>query len=114
MRLSTKPASRRPAVGAKLLFPNGTVQHAGVVIGQDRWPHNLYTGFPASTRRQPLRLPAVTAACMLVRRDAFEPAGGFDPAFLNGYEDVDLCLRLGEEGHESATARGASSTTSSR
>ena len=34
------------AVGSKLLYPDGTVQHAGIAIGQDRWPHNLYVGFP--------------------------------------------------------------------
>ena len=42
---------RIAAVGAKLLFPNGQVQHAGVVIGQDRWPHHLYAGFPGAIPR---------------------------------------------------------------
>ena len=90
------------AVGSKLLYPNGTVQHAGITIGQDRWPHNLYVGLPGEhdAVNRAKSLPAVTAACLLIRRDAFEQAGGFDTAFLNGYEDVDLCLRLGEEGHE--------------
>jgi GT2 family glycosyltransferase len=90
------------AVGSKLLYPNGTVQHAGITIGQDRWPHNLYVGMPGEhdAVNRAKSMPAVTAACLLIRRDAFEQAGGFDTAFLNGYEDVDLCLRLGEEGHE--------------
>lgn len=91
---------RLAAVGSKLLFANGLVQHAGVVIGQDRWPHHLYAGFPAShpaVERGRL-VTAVTAACMLVRRRDFEHLGGFDPAFHNGYEDVDLCLRLGQRG----------------
>src|ERR1017187_4281896 len=56
------------AVGARLLFPNGTVQHAGVAIGRDGWPRHLYTLFPgehpAVTR--PKRVAAVTAACILV------------------------------------------------
>jgi GT2 family glycosyltransferase len=90
------------AVGARLLFPNGSVQHAGVAIGQDRWPRHLYTLFPgehpAVTR--PKRVAAVTAACMLVRQSEFAAANGFDTAFLNGYEDVDLCLRLGASGRE--------------
>jgi GT2 family glycosyltransferase len=88
------------AVGAKLLYPNGTVQHAGVVFGQDGYPHHLYAGFPADhaavNRSRPLQ--AVTGACMLVRRGAFEAAGGFDPGYLNSLEDVDLCLRLAEAG----------------
>ncbi len=91
---------RVAAVGARLLYPGGLVQHAGVVIGQDGWPHHLYAGFdgehPAVNR--PRDVPAVTAACMLVRREDFRQLDGFDVAFHNGYEDVDLCLRLGERG----------------
>ncbi len=88
------------AVGAKLLFANDQVQHAGIVIGQDLWPHHLYAGFPADhpAVNRGRRVSAVTAACMLVRRGDFDSLGGFDPAFHNGYEDVDLCLRLGERG----------------
>jgi len=90
------------AVGARLLFPNGTVQHAGVAIGRDGWPRHLYTMFPgehpAVTR--PKQVAAVTAACILVRQSEFAAAEGFDTAFLNGYEDVDLCLRLGARGWE--------------
>jgi GT2 family glycosyltransferase len=90
------------AIGAKLLFPDGTVQHAGVVIGQDRNPHHVYAGLPgdhpAVNRSRPFQV--VTAACMLVRRAVFEELGGFDVAYRNGHEDVDLCLRLGDAGHE--------------
>lgn len=89
-------------VGAKLLFPTGTVQHAGVVIGQDGYPHNLYAGLPADhpAINRSRRLQAVTGACMLVRRQAFEEVGGFDAGFVNSLEDVDLCLRIGESGGE--------------
>ncbi len=98
-------AAAHPAaaiVGAKLLYPNGTVQHAGVAIGQDGYPHNLYAGLPADhpAANRSRRLQAVTGACMLVRRAAFERAGGFDVAYRNSLEDVDLCLRLGEAGSE--------------
>jgi len=88
--------------GAKLLYPGEVVQHAGVVFGQDGYPHHLYAGFPADHPAvcHPRRLQAVTAACMLVRREAFEGAGGFDPGFHNSLEDVDLCLRIGAAGGE--------------
>jgi GT2 family glycosyltransferase len=90
------------AVGSKLLFPNDTVQHAGVVVCQDGNPRHIYAGFPAGhpAVNKPRSFQAVTAASMLVRRDAFERAGGFDAAFHNSLEDTDLCMRLGEAGYE--------------
>lgn len=98
-------AEREPAaavVGAKLVYPTATVQHAGVVFGQDGYPHNLYAGLPEDhpAVNRSRRLQAVTAACMLVRRDAFERAGGFDEGYENSLEDVDLCLRIGAGGGE--------------
>jgi GT2 family glycosyltransferase len=93
---------RAAVVGAKLLYPTGAVQHVGVVFGQDGYPHHLYAGFPADhpAVSHPRRLQAVTAACMLVGREAFEEAGGFDSGFHNSLEDVDLCLRIGAAGGE--------------
>lgn len=90
------------AVGARLLYPTGTVQHAGVAFGQDGYPHHLYAGFPADhpAVTKARRLQAVTGACMLVRRAGFERLGGFDEGYVNAFEDVDLCLRLGEAGGE--------------
>ncbi len=101
----TRHAKEWPAaavVGAKLLYPTGAVQHAGVVIGQDGYPHNLYAGFPSEhpAVNRSRRLQAVTGACMLVRRHTFEAVGGFDGGFHNSLEDVDLCLRIGEAGGE--------------
>ncbi len=89
-------------VGAKLLYPSGAVQHAGICFGQDGYPHNLYAGFPAAhpATSRPRRLQAVTGACMLVSRPAFERVSGFDEGFFNAMEDVDLCLRIGETGGE--------------
>jgi GT2 family glycosyltransferase len=98
-------ADRHPEAevgGAKLVYPTGTVQHAGVVFGQDGYPHNLYAGLPpdhAAVERS-RALQAVTGACMLVRRAVFERIGGFDPGYENSLEDVDLCLRVGAEGGE--------------
>jgi GT2 family glycosyltransferase len=98
-------ARRHPGadvVGAKLVFPTGAVQHAGVVFGQDGYPHNLYAGLPAESPEvnRSRRLQAVTGACMLVRRDAFEALEGFDAGYENSLEDVDLCLRAGAAGGE--------------
>jgi GT2 family glycosyltransferase len=90
------------AVGAKLLFPNGAIQHAGVAISQDGWPRHLYAGFPdehpAVNRTR--KVVAATAACLLICREAFAGLGGFDESFHNGFEDVDLCFRLGREGRD--------------
>jgi GT2 family glycosyltransferase len=90
------------AVGAKLVYPNGTIQHAGIVICGDLLPRHVYRSFPADhpavNRARPFQ--AVTGACMLVRRSLFEQLNGFDTVFSNGFEDVDLCLRLAVEGHE--------------
>jgi GT2 family glycosyltransferase len=96
-------AEREPgadAIGAKLVYPTGFVQHAGVVFGQDGYPHNLYAGLPEDhpAVNRSRRLQAVTAACMLVRRASFARLGGFDEGYENSLEDVDLCLRIGAEG----------------
>jgi len=89
-------------IGSKLLYPDNTIQHAGVIVCQDKYPRHLYTGFPADhpavTRSR--RFQIVTAASMLVRRKIFTAARGFDTQFKNGFEDVDFCLRLGGRGHE--------------
>ena len=92
-----------PAViGSRLLYPDGTVQHAGVVFGQDGHPHHVYAGFPGDHPAvlEPRRFQAVTGACLLVSRDRFLDLGGFDPSFRNGMEDVDFCLRARRAGCE--------------
>jgi GT2 family glycosyltransferase len=93
---------RAAVVGSKLLFPNDTVQHCGIVICADGEPRHLYAGFPGSHPlvNRPRRLKAVTGACFLIRRQDFRMVNGFDPAYRNGYEDVDLCLQLEELGRE--------------
>jgi GT2 family glycosyltransferase len=88
-------------IGAKLLYPDGTIQHAGIVVDQAGHPRHLYVGFPADhpAVNQSRRFQMVTGGCFLVARAAFERVGGFDTSFTNGFEDVDLCLRLGELGY---------------
>ena len=90
------------AIGARLLFPDGTVQHAGVIIGQNCEPWHLYAGLPGDHPAvcQSRRFQIVTGACLWMPRALFAEVGGFDTAFRNGYEDVDLCLRLSAQGRE--------------
>ena len=93
------------AVGAKLLFPDGTLQHAGIFVlegartGQVTPTHAWYRGpadLPAANWRSDVQV--VTGAVMAVRRQPFWAAGGFDEGYWNGYEDVDLCYRFGADG----------------
>jgi GT2 family glycosyltransferase len=92
-------------VGAKLLFPNGRIQHAGVVIGLGGIAAHDYHGQDPRQAGYLERLQvahevgAVTAACIAIERKKFDAVGGFDaknlPVDLN---DIDLCLRLAERG----------------
>lgn len=92
-------------VGAKLLFANGRIQHAGVVLGFGGIAGHVYRRLPKdhagylSLLTVPHEVTAVTAACVAVERTKFEAVGGFDaenlPVDLN---DIDLCLRIAERG----------------
>jgi GT2 family glycosyltransferase len=90
------------AVGALLLYPNHRIQHAGVILGIGGVAAHTYRGRPRDTRGYHDRalvaqdVSCVSAACMLVRRDALSDAGAFDPSLAIAYNDVDLCLRLRE------------------
>jgi hypothetical protein len=92
------------AVGAQLLFPNDCLQHAGVVIGVAGVAAHPFRGVPPAMDyfglSQCIRnCAAVTAACLLTRRSAFELVGGFNEANLpTCYQDVDLCLKMREKG----------------
>jgi GT2 family glycosyltransferase len=89
--------SEAAVVGARLLYPDRTVQHAGVAIASDGMPYHIYARFPEDDPAvvNPRQFQAVTGACMLVRRSDFARARGFSADYSNGWEDVDLCLRLG-------------------
>ena len=102
-RMESDPGTA--AVGSQLLYPDGAVQHAGVVIIAQEGrcsllPRHVFAGEDprAVPVDQPMFLQMVTAACMLVRKEAFEAVGGFDEAFWNGCEDVDLCFKLRQSG----------------
>ena len=98
---------RLAAVGPKLLFDDGSIQHAGLLFGREpggAWFNDHYfKGFP---RHYPpacaaRRVPGITGAAFCVRRAAFEAAGGLCTDYVVGdYEDSDLCLKLRAAGHE--------------
>ncbi|MBZ0265087.1 glycosyltransferase [bacterium] len=82
-------------VGARLLYPNGKVQHAGITISADKFPGHIYCGAPGDFQNVMKRrsFQAVTGACMLIRKELYERLGGMDEAFLNSFEDIDFCLK---------------------
>ncbi|NQW12152.1 MAG: glycosyltransferase [Alphaproteobacteria bacterium] len=114
------------AVGAKLFYPDRTVQHAGIILIPDYVARHIHVrlsarghGYMARAQRVQT-LSAVTGACLVMRRSVFETVGGFDAERLAvDYSDIDLCLRAGTAGfrtvwtpfarlihHESATRGG--------
>ncbi|MFH6781187.1 MULTISPECIES: glycosyltransferase [Methylobacterium] len=93
------------AVGAKLLFGNGRIQHAGVVVGLGGRAGHILRNRPADTPGHLGRLTVahevagVTAACLAVTREKFDAVGGLDSeAFPIDFNDIDFCLRLGARG----------------
>jgi GT2 family glycosyltransferase len=93
------------AVGAKLLYADGRIQHAGVVVGINRAAANAFRSWPGDALGRP-RLAdltrdcsAVTGACMMVPRRVFDEAGGFDENLRVVLNDVDLCLKIRQRGH---------------
>ncbi|MBI1869916.1 MAG: glycosyltransferase family 2 protein [Chlamydiae bacterium] len=120
------------AVGAKLYYPNDTVQHAGVIIGLWRGAGHSHKYAARSSHGYMGRLSiiqnlsAVTAACMMVRKEVFEEVGGFDEKMAVAFNDVDFCLKICEKGyliiftpyaelyHDESTSRGRDDTREKR
>ena len=92
-------------VGAKLLYSDGTIQHAGVVLKRTGVAHHAFRWAPREVLGVPrlADLPrncsAVTGACMLVPRRVFDEVGGFDEELRVVLNDIDLCLRIRERGY---------------
>ena len=93
-------------VGAKLLYPNDKIQHAGVILGLGGLAGHAFKGFPSTHHGYKHRLnlvqnySAVTAACLMVKRNLFEMVGGFNEKELKvAFNDVDLCLKIKEKGY---------------
>ena len=94
------------AVGVKLLYPNGTIQHAGVILGLGGVAGHSHKYYPADHFGYGARLrtvcnySAVTAACMMFRRDVWQQAGGLDERLAVTFNDVDFCLRIRTLGYD--------------
>ncbi|MER2253406.1 glycosyltransferase family 2 protein [Methylorubrum podarium] len=121
------------AVGAKLLYPDGTIQHGGIVLGIGGIAGHSHLGLPGNEPGSFARMllsqevSAVTGACLAVRADVFSEVGGFDAAHLAvAFNDVDLCLRIRAAGyrivwtpharlvHHESKSRGAEDTPEKR
>jgi GT2 family glycosyltransferase len=93
------------AVGARLLYPEGCVQHGGVVVGIHGLAGHAFRFCPEAAagyygHAKIIRnWSAVTGACMMVRRGVFEEVGGFDEALRVAFNDIDFCLRVRERGY---------------
>lgn len=96
------------AVGAKLLYPNNTIQHAGVIIGIGgvanhaslNLPDSSYQTFPVSNSKDMIRnFSAVTAACLLVSKAKYLSVGKLDEKYRIAFNDIDFCLKLVEKGY---------------
>lgn len=93
-------------VGARLVFPDGRLQHAGIALGMSGvadFPfqgHALDAPGPGGCLSYVRQVSAVSGACMLVRRSDFEQVSGMDEALAVGFADVDLCLRLASLGRK--------------
>lgn len=91
------------AVGVKLIYPDNTIQHAGCVIGIGGIAGHMFVNMPANRtgylhKASILQdMSAVTAACMMMKRTAFEEAGGFTEKLSVAFNDVDLCLKVRQQ-----------------
>ncbi len=93
------------AVGAMLYYPDDTVQHAGVIIGIGGVAGHSHKYFPRGVPGYFMRmtiaqnLSAVTAACIMISRNAWDDVHGLDEGYAIAFNDVDLCLRIREAGY---------------
>ena len=92
-------------VGARLYYPDNTIQHAGIVLGMGGCAGSLFVGLARSRggylHKAALQqdLSAVTAACFMVKKEVFEKAGGFEEKLAVAFNDVDFCLKVRHAGY---------------
>jgi GT2 family glycosyltransferase len=104
--LAPMQCDRVGIVGPKLLFDDGTIQHAGVQVATEEpyryigWHPHRGASADAPEANVALSLPGVTGACLLIRRALFGRLGGFDERYAEECQDLDLCLQATGEGYE--------------
>lgn len=93
------------AVGARLYYEDGTIQHAGVIVGLGGVAGHAFPAYPHDAAGYFGRIvmaqdySAVTAACMMVKKSVFMETGGFDEDFAVAFNDIDLCLQIRKKGY---------------
>lgn len=85
-------------------FASGLIDHAGIFFNLEGLPSHAHKNRRNPPQGSILERNAVTAACLAIRKDAFERVGSFDEAYRNGCEDVDLCLKLKQQGFRNYVA----------
>lgn len=92
-------------VGAKLYYPDNTVQHAGIIVGIGGVAGNVFVGLPRAysgymhKASLQLDLSAVTAACLMVKKTVYDEVGGLEEKLKVAFNDVDFCLRVRKAGY---------------
>lgn len=92
--------------GAKLLYANGKIQHAGMVYGErggrPAEPYHIYLMHDpeVSHVNNKRSMQFVTGACLAIRKEVFDNIGGFDEKYVFGWEDTDLCMKVSQEGYQ--------------
>lgn len=93
------------AVGARLYYEDGTIQHAGVIVGLGGIAGHAFVGYPHDALGYFGRIQmaqdysAVTAACIMVKKSVFDEVQGFDERYAVAFNDVDLCMKIREAGY---------------
>lgn len=92
-------------VGAQLLFPNDTIQHAGVILGMEGISGHCFIGYDldapgySNMIKTTNNFSALTGACMMIHKEKYLEVGGFDERFAVEFNDIDFCLKLKEKGY---------------
>ena len=103
--ISLAQLERVGAVGAKLIYHDEKIQHAGVIVGGEEFASHAFAGFSRYSTGYFGRLvsiqnySALTAACLLIGREIFDEVGGFDEKLAIAFNDVDLCLKIRQKGY---------------
>lgn len=92
-------------VGAKLLYPDGKIQHAGLVLGMEGHANHIFAGLPEGASglfgsvEWYRNYSALTGACMAIRRNVYDEVGGFNTDYQLAFSDIEICLEVIQRGY---------------